>query len=438
MTNISSVEANRVVTTKPQNYNAVRIQINNPQTNVPEGYDNENIGNYSAVDIQVNNPKVNVIPKPVYNYPKADKMITSDMIYPMNMPNMPVLPVAYQTNLINNRTFVNAEFEFETNSSQESKPATVSKEEVVVDNNKAPLQGLAIVEAVVVEEPDTLEEEKLEAPIADIEVLEAVVVEEPEIFEEEILETPIPNITSVEAEKDITFKAQPEVEIVPPTEVKPEVDVNLVVTNLTNKNLDKQAQQMEDIARVAMENPKNAIPYLVTEIFNELINIAEADNTNLAGPSEKQIETRRQIIINELVREDARANGKELADSELPYQLTMEEKLAAAELSEIEQAERNKEYSLYTMAILAKVYIDEIENISGNVVPLTDLPGASTIVDALRHSENPSIKVAAIDSLRYIAREEYNEELASIFEIASQDENPIVGRVAQNALNNIR
>jgi hypothetical protein len=426
MTNIPTVEANRFVAPKPQNYNAVRIQINNPQTNVPEGYDSEKIGNHSAVDIQVNNPKVNVIPRPVYNYPKADKLVTSDVLYPTSMPKLPVLPVAYQTNLINNRTFVNAEFEFETKNTKtpEKVEAEIVEQaipaiETEETEAETPIQGLAIVETVLIaeEEPETLN--------LDLEV-------------KDDLDTPAPNLTTIEAEKELTFKAQPEVEIVPPVEIKPEVDVKAVVSNLSDANYDKQAEQMEDIARIAIENPKNAVPYLVTEIFNELVNISKSDNTELAGPTEKQIQTRRNIIINELVKEEARANGKELKESELPFQLTKEEMLAAAELSPMEQAERNKEYSLYTMAILSKVYVDEIETLTGNVVPLTDLPGASNIVDALRHSENPSIKVAAIDSLRYIARQEYNEELASIFEIASQDEDPIVKRVAQNALENVR
>lgn len=54
----------------------------------------------------------------------------------------------------------------------------------------------------------------------------------------------------------------------------------------------------------------------------------------------------------------------------------------------MEQAERNKEYALYTISILAKIYTDEVEKQTGNIVPLTDLPGSAAIVDALRFNPN--------------------------------------------------
>ena len=131
-------------------------------------------------------------------------------------------------------------------------------------------------------------------------------------------------------------------------------------------------------------------------------------------------------------------NNEDPKKVELPFILTKEEMLEAAKLSPMEQAERNKEYSLYTMAVLSKIYTDEVEKTSGNIVPLTDLPGISTIVDTLRNSENPSIKIAAIDSLRYISRKEYNEELASIFGIVANDKNPVVAQTAKTALDFVK
>ena len=193
---------------------------------------------------------------------------------------------------------------------------------------------------------------------------------------------------------------------------------------------------MEEIAKVAMKDPKKATNYLVTEVFNALINIIEADTTSLAAPTEKQIETRKQVIINELVKEEAKAKNVKLDDIKLPYSLTKEEMVVAAQLSPMEQAERNKEYSLYTIAILSKLYVDDVKAHTGNTVPLTDLPGISEVVDTLRHNPNPSIKIAAIDALRCIKREEYKEELTSIFNIAANDKNPAVAKVAMNALNN--
>ena len=104
----------------------------------------------------------------------------------------------------------------------------------------------------------------------------------------------------------------------------------------------------------------------------------------------------------------------------------------------MEQAERNKEYALYTIAILSKVYTDEVLKHTGNVVPLTDLPGASTIVNALTKNENPSIKVASIDALKYIYRPEYKEEIKSVLNIASKDQNAYVSQIATITLDSLK
>ena len=382
MTHIPAIEAHRAINSKSANYNAVKIQINNPQTNVPEGFkasESDN-GIYNAVNIEVNKPQVNVAKKPVYEYPKAKHIVTSDMINynTMPLPQMPVLPVAYQTNWVNNKTLINAEFEFE-------------------NLNKTNTEAQTVV--------------------------------------------PEANFTTPNAEKKLafhglSFKGDNKIEIVPPIEIKPEVDISGVVSKLSNEDFDIQAQQMEEIAKASMEAPEKVLPYIVTEVFNELINITTKDTSDLTPPSAEQIETRKKIIINELVKEQTKLNDKENKNIEVPYNLTKDEIANAMKLTSMEKAERNKEYALYSIAILAKVYTDEVEKHSGNIVPLTDLPGISTIVDTLRNNQNPSIKIAAIDALRYIRRPEYNEELNSIFNIATNDSNNLVAQTATVALEN--
>ena len=101
---------------KQANYNAVRIQINDPKTRIPENYKTnpDNNGIYNGVDIQVNRPVVETFKKPIYSYPATDKIITYDMAAPALK-----LPLTYQTNLINNRTYIHnnnayeVEFEIE-------------------------------------------------------------------------------------------------------------------------------------------------------------------------------------------------------------------------------------------------------------------------------------------------------------------------------------
>ena len=391
MTSISPVGANN---TNASNYNAVKIQVNDPRTNIPEGFKSEEGDNgvYNAVNIEVNRPRVNAGVKrpeikPVYNYPNASGIVTYDMAG-----IAPVLPVAYQTNLINNRTLINAEIEFEG-----------------LENKK----------------PKEKDSEVKDAELKNAEIDEV---------KAEAVKVPEPNVTTVEAEKSgLAFHGKT-VEIVPSQDIKPDVDVAKVVANLSDKDYDVQATQMEEIARISMENPQNAVPFVVKEIFMSLIDVVQKDTSNLTPPSPEQINARKKIIVNELIKEQAKTNGEDLDKIELPYTLTDAEKKSAATLTDMEQAERNKEYALYTMAALAKVYTDEVFKHTGNVVPMTDLPGVSTVVDTLRYNQNSGVKIAAIDALRYIRRPEYKDELISLFSLAARDENPYVAKNAIIAL----
>lgn len=388
MTNIPSIDANRAINSKAATYNAVKIQINEPKTNLPEGFCSNPMdnGTYNAVAIDVNKPSVESSPKHshqhcIYDYPCAECMVTSEFapIHPIALQAVS-LPVAYQTNsFVNNRTLIN-ELEFENDS---------------VSN---------------VPEPNVVEiaEQKAEG-------------------------------------KDITFNGlsfkandpKHSVEILPPEEIKPVVDVPMVISKLSDENFDVQAKQMEEIAKVSMEDPQKAVPYIVTEIFTELINIVKKDTSNLVPPSEKQIALREQIMVNELVKEQAKSKKQDLSTVELPYKLTDLDIKEASTLSSMEQAERNKEYALYTMAILSKVYTDEVHRHTGNVVPLTDMPGVSAIVDTLRNDANAGVKIAAIDALRYVNRPEYKEEISAVLDLAANDANPYVARNAAVALESL-
>lgn len=391
MTSITPLNADRA---NSANYNAVKIQVNDPRTNIPEGFKSEDGDNgiYNAVNIEVNRPRVNAgikrpEIKPIYNYPQANGIVTYDMAG-----IAPVLPVAYQTNLINNKTLINAEFEFEG-----------------IEPEKALRASKDVKEAEIVEEPKAVEEETK-------------------------VEVPAPNYTTTEAEKgNVTFQAKP-IEIVPSEEITPDVDIQKVVSNLSDNDYDVQAKQMEEIAKLSLENPKNVIPYVTKEVFMSLIDILQKDTSELTPPTQEQINNRKKIILNEIVKEQAEANKEDVSKIELPYTLTKEEENSAKSLSEMELAERNKEYALYTMSILSKVYTDEIFEHSGNVVPMTDLPGISAVVDTLRYNQNSGIKIAAIDALRYIKRPEYKDELISLFTLAAGDESPYVARSAVIAL----
>ena len=139
-------------------------------------------------------------------------------------------------------------------------------------------------------------------------------------------------------------------------------------------------------------------------------------------------------MVNELVKEQAKSKNLDLSTVELPFKLTDADIKIASTLSSMEQAERNKEYALYTMAILSKVYTDEVFRHTGNVVPLTDMPGVSAIVDTLKNNMNSGVRIAAIDALRYVNRPEYQEEISAVLDLVVNDSNPYVARNAAVAL----
>ncbi len=414
------------------NYNAVKINIKKPEVNVGNNqntYMDDN-GIYSAVNIEIDNPTVNTEPKRIYDYPIAESPVTYDMLNQNKLPLPQGFNVAYTTT---NVILPKMEQEVEMNDEEE-----IANSEANTQIEETGTDEITVTEPVITE--DVAEETSEE--VAD--VPNDVEVENTE--ETEGVDIPAPNYTTVEDEKGEEIKATttdvaeteeinvPEIkkpEIIPGEEILPDVDIPLVISNLTSTDYDTQAQQMEEIARIALDNKENAVPYIVREVFTSLIDITNKDTSDLAAPTEKQVEARKKLITNFIVIENSKNNNKE---PKLPYQLTEDDFIAANELSPMEMAERNKEYALYTMAILAKIYTDEVEKQTGNVVPLTDLPGSAAIVDALRQNPNAGVKIAAIDALSHIQRPEYNEELNTLFELAKNDANPQVAQAAERAL----
>ena len=215
------------------------------------------------------------------------------------------------------------------------------------------------------------------------------------------------------------------------------VDMNQVLANLSSPDLDKQAIQLEEIASKGLKNEADAAPYVQEDVVQKLIDIVNVDSTKLAGPTEQQIQLREKVAQNDMAIYNAQQAGKDPSTVELPNKLTPDEEKLAAEQTPLEKAERNKEYALFTMAVLQKTYGDTIEKETGNVVPLTDLPGAAVVVDELKGNQNPAIRSAAVDALRHIQRPEYKNDLSQLFTIAKSDADEGVVAAADYALQHI-
>lgn len=204
------------------------------------------------------------------------------------------------------------------------------------------------------------------------------------------------------------------VDVKAPVEAKPAVDVNAFLARLANPDFKEQANAMEEIADMAQNQPQKATELLDVKVIDSLLNIMQADSSKLEGPTPQQLQIREKIIT-----------GKPVTEAE-----TVE----ANKISPMELAERNKQYAIYTVAIMQKLYGSEIEKTSNAVVPLTELPGAAGIVEQIKSNPNPMVRASGIDALSYIQRPEYKQDLTTLFTVAKNDKDLNVQEVAAKAL----
>lgn len=204
------------------------------------------------------------------------------------------------------------------------------------------------------------------------------------------------------------------VEVKAPEKMEPKVDINEFITKLSTSDYEQQAKAMESIALMAQNSPQQATALLDVKVIDTLLGIMQKDTSKLEGPSAKQIEAREKIM-----------KGKSVSYAD---------KAEANKITPMELAERNKQYSMYTLATLQKLFISEVNKIDGSTVPLTELPGASAIVEQVKTNPNPMIKAAGIDALSYIQQPDYKQDLTTIFSVAKNDKDANVQKAATKAL----
>ena len=211
----------------------------------------------------------------------------------------------------------------------------------------------------------------------------------------------------------------PKVEVVPPVEAAPQVDLNGFIAKLNDPDFEVQANTMEEIANMVNDETQKAkaTELLDSKIIDALTNIINTDSSKLAGPTQEQITARQKLM-----------SGQQISD---------QEKALATTITPMEQAERNKSYAMFTSAILEKLYGDEVKKLTGTTVPLTELPAAMTIVDQLKDNPNPMVRTSAIEALSYIQNPEYKKDLTTLFTIAKNDQDKGVQEAATAALDKL-
>lgn len=382
MMQVPTVQTPQLAPAQPS-YNAVKIDIHNPQVNVPASqptpapvtapiYDNiPNASVYEVPKQSIYEPKQNFNPPPIAQ----------------EMPSVPAPVIVPPT------------------------VTTVPPTSPVVPPTVTTIPPIApVVPSVETKKEESPVETKTEAPKSEApaekkdETAAPVVDAKPEVA---------PKIATDAAPVTATAPVQP-VEVKAPEIVNPAVDVESFLGKLKNPDYEVQAGAMESIAEMAQTEPQKATSLLDVRVVDTLLGIMQNDSSKLPGPSAQQLQIREKIM-----------SGKSVTDKE---------KAEANKITPMEQAERNKQYSIYTVAILQKLYGSEIEKTSNTVVPLTELPGAAGIVEQVKKNPNPMVRASSIDALSYIQRPEYKQDLTTIFTVAKKDKDVNVQQAATKAL----
>lgn len=383
MTNPYLVQQQTTYMPVPQqpNYNAVKIDIHNPSVGT------QGIG-------QQYNPQYAQPTMPYYSYPQSQ-------LY--NYPQAPVQPYYCPT--------VAQPYEQPVQAPQ----LQVSPQQTPIAQIPAAPQVAQAPQIPAAPQPIIVEAPQPVAP---------VVV--PAIQQQNINAPAAPQPVAVEAPKTEApavpepVVSQPEVskpEVVAPEPVTPQVDINSFIAKLANPDFEVQASGMEEIANMVKESPDKATELVDTKVFDALTNILNFDSSKLEGPTQEQLAAREKMMT-----------GKEV---------TEQEKTLANTITPKEQAERNKSYALFTSAIMQKLYGDEVSRLSNTTVPLTELPGAITIVDQLKDNPNPMVRASAIEALSYIQNPSYKKDLTTLFTVAKNDQDPGVAEAAKTALDKL-
>ena len=361
--------------TPAPSYNAVKIDVHNPSVNTPGvGQSVVNVPQYVAPQAAPA-PQYATPTMPYYTYPQAQ-------LY--DYPQAPQQPYYLPVQTI----------------CPPCQPSAAPVPPEVTAQVPAPQVTAAPAPAVQTEIP---------APQTVVPVAQTVVPQP--VINQQNINAPQP---APVAEAPKAPETPAKVEVVPPAAVEPQVDLNGFVAKLTNPDYDVQALAMEDMANMVKTDPQKATELLDTKIMDALNTIINTDSTKLAGPTPEQLAAREKLFTNQKMTDD--------------------EKALASSITPLEQAERNKSYAMFTAAIMQKLYADEVSKLTNTTVPITELPGAVTIVEQLKNNPNPMVRTSALEALSYIQNPAYKKDLETLFTIAKNDQDKGVQEAAAMAL----
>ena len=351
------------------------VIYNYPQTSCYMPANNAAKSQYNGVNIEIINPPGQGA------VPGACTMPAQFVPQPTFMPIQPVvMPAAYPA---------------APTSSVVVNPPQQEQQQVVqqpVAQQQAPAQ-------VVYEAPQQQEPVQTVAPVQ--------VAQQPEQVAQQPVEVPAPVIQST------TAAAAPVVEaaVAPDPSVTPEAFAGRLKTN----DLEAQKATIEEIAETVKNNETAGPILLDTQIFDALVEVINKDTSALAAPTPEVLELRQKP-------------QEELSEAD---------RIKASTPSELEKAEINKQYALYTIAYMQERLNNELEKRNNSALELKDLPCIENVITTVKENQNPMLRIGALAALSHIARPEYKADLTTIFELAKSDEDPRVQESAARAIESL-
>ncbi len=227
------------------------------------------------------------------------------------------------------------------------------------------------------------------------------------------VETPQVPAPQIETQQQAPQAAIPTVEQsqAPDSSVTPES----FASKLKTSDLEAQKAAIEEVAELVKNDDAKAPLLLDTQIFDSLVEIINKDTSQLEGPSPDVVELRNKP----------------------QEQLSEEEKAKALEPSELEKAEMNKLYALYTISYMQERLNNELEKRNGQTLELKDLPCIETVITNAKENKNPVLRMGALEALNYIAKPQYANDIKTICELAQSDEDDRVKETAANIIKSL-
>lgn len=192
------------------------------------------------------------------------------------------------------------------------------------------------------------------------------------------------------------------------------LNVPAFTQRISSDDLEDAGKAIEEVADIAQTKPNEAPQLLDTGLMEALLGVIGKDSSSLEGPTDKQKELRQQVL-----------EGKQLSEADMAE---------ANKITPLEMAERNKQYALFTTAILQNSLIDEFKKTNNMTPDIKDLPGMEQIVSTVKDNPNPMLRASALAALAYNARPEYKSVMTEIFELSKKDADENVQKVAEEGL----